>query len=589
MDLQAALDAARTWIAGDPDPQTRAELEQLVQAADPALTELMGGRLNFGTAGLRAVVGPGPLRMNRAVVRCTTAGVARYLLNQATGGASSNGANPSAGEPSAAAPLVVVGADARLSSASFMEDTVRTLAGYGLSVRYFERPIATPIVAYAARRLGAQAAIVVTASHNPAAYNGYKLYGDNAVQIVEPVDSDITAEIARSLPASQERYDSAPLGPEHAHCRPVPTELLEDYFREVDGLRPKGKPARDLSIVYTPLHGVGHWAVARVLSAAGFTNVHSVAEQQEPDGNFPTVQFPNPEEAGALDRAQALAQKVQADLIIANDPDADRLAASLPDGRGGYRQLTGNQLGVLLADALLERAPKSPMPLVAQSIVSSPMLASVAAAHGAHAELTFTGFKWIWTAALDLMADGHYNYVFGYEEALGYCAGHLVRDKDGISAALLLCELAAQEKAQGSSLAARLERLYRRHGLWVSVQKSVTLEGLEGAARIERAMVELSARPPKRVLDQAVARTIDYNRNAEQRPRWLSRTPLVSLELQSGARILVRPSGTEPKLKIYVDLRAPLGPGDAAADREAEARKQANSLAAATVSLLGLG
>lgn len=573
MNTQAALEAARSWIAADPDPITQAELQALVDAEAPELVEVMSGSLSFGTAGLRAVVGAGSRRMNRAVIRRTTAGVARYLVSL-----------------HGDAPLVVVGADARLSSAAFQADTVAVLAGYGVRVRYFEAPAATPLVAYVARRLEASAAIVITASHNPAKYNGYKLYGDNAVQIVSPVDEQVAAEIEQSLPANQERYEAGAPDGQHPLAEPVSADLVESYYQDVAALRPPHGSGRDLRIVYTAMHGVGYEPVARVLREAGFGQVSGVESQIEPDGHFPTVAFPNPEEPGALDKAMALSREVGADLIIANDPDVDRLAACLPDGKGGYFQLTGNQVGLLLADALLQQHPAKPgrQALVAQSIVSSPMLELIAREHGARFEQTFTGFKWIWTAALDLMAAHPLDYVFGYEEALGYCAGQLVRDKDGISAALLLCELAAQEKAAGSNLSDRLGRLYQRHGLWVSLQRSVTLEGLEGAAKIRAAMESLGAEPPTKVGGSGVTQVRDFSRGGDERPRWLSTATLIELTLSEGQRVLVRPSGTEPKLKIYVDLSRPLRDGEPWRKLEAPALAEARALAEAMVKRLGL-
>jgi phosphomannomutase len=580
MNAEQAVEAARAWIAADPDPETRRELLGHLQAGDTAqLIEVMSGELQFGTAGLRALVGAGPLRMNRAVVRRTTAGLARYLA-----------ARRSVGDP---APIVV-GADARRSSAAFLAETVGVLAAHGLPVRYFEAPVATPIAAYAARRLGAAACVVITASHNPAEYNGYKLYGADAVQIVPPVDREIAEEIARSAPANAEPVRLDALQGGVAGVSSVPTALVEDYYRDVAALRPAGSLARDLRIAYTPLHGLGAPCIARVLGLAGFTSLHMVEEQREPDGRFPTVLFPNPEEPGALDLVVRLAQRVQAELVIANDPDVDRLAAAVPTGNGQYAPLTGNQIGLLLSDHALERyalqpGADKPQALVTQSIVSSPMLRAIAAAHGARCEQTLTGFKWIWTAALELMRSGQLSHVIGFEEALGYSVGQLVRDKDGISAALLLCELAASEKARGGSLRARLERLYRRHGLWVSVQRSVTRPGLDGAREIREAMDRISGQPPTEVLGTQVTALRDFRSGGETRPRWLGNTSLVELALGERGRILIRPSGTEPKLKIYIDLSRTLTAGADVWRAEGELQEEARSYAEAVVNELGFG
>ena len=574
MTPERAIAAARAWIAADPDDATRRELEALV--ADPQrqadLVEVMDGALEFGTAGLRAIVGPGPMRMNRAVIRRTTAGVARYLVRLHAG----SPPNP-----------VVLGGDARPSTAAFVREALGVLAAHGLHVRYFSDPVPTPIAAYVARRLEASAAIVITASHNPPEYNGYKLYAGDAVQIVPPVDAEIASEIELSAPAADEpTLGAAAL--DQPGVEPVPAALVEDYFRDVAALRPPGAPARDLSIVYTPLHGVGAHAVERVLGEAGFRNLHVVREQREPDGSFPTVAFPNPEEPGALDLATELARRVNADLLLANDPDVDRLAASVPDGSGAWIALTGNQIGVLLADFLLERAPRVPRPLVVQSIVSSPMLASIAAAHDAKLERTLTGFKWMWTAALELTRDGSLRSVFGYEEALGYSVGQIVRDKDGISAALLLAELAAFECARGSSLRERLAGLYRRHGLWVSHPRNVTRPGAQGAHEIRVALERLSAAPPSELCGIPVSAVTDYSKGAERRPRWLGGTSLVELALGERGRVLVRPSGTEPKLKIYVDGCRRLAENADVWASERELLADARALAEATQHALDL-
>jgi phosphomannomutase len=573
MPIDAALRrATEEWIAADPDPATRAELQALLDSGDEtALRDRMGGTLAFGTAGIRGVVEAGSNRMNRAVVIRATRGLADYLL------ATRPGAGP-----------VVVGFDGRLSSRAFAADTVGVLAAAGLPVRYFPEVAPTPLVAYAARVLGATAAVVVTASHNPPRDNGYKVYDANGAQIIPPVDAGIAAAIARVGPADEVPRMEGALEEAGDLAGPIDPSVTSRYVAEVLALRPDIAVDRSLRLVYTPMHGVGRRLAERVLRPAGFADFHVVAEQAEPDGRFPTVAFPNPEEPGALDLAQALATRVGADLILANDPDADRLAVCLPRD-GAWVALTGNQVGLLLADFLLEHAGPGARPLVVNSIVSSPMLAAIAAGYGARFEATLTGFKWIANAALALEAAEGVRFVFGYEEALGYTAGPVVRDKDGISAALLFAELAAHCRAQGETVWDRLAGLYRRHGLWVSVQRSIVRPGPRGAAEIAAAMGLLADRLPERLGDAAVAGVTDFREGAAQRPAWLGTTPLVALDLGERGRALVRPSGTEPKLKIYVDGRAPLGPGDDLRGAEASALEAARAVAADLAGFLGLG
>ena len=555
------------WIAADPQKKTRRELTGLLAAGNSVeLAERMDGSLEFGTAGLRGKVEAGSNRMNRAVVIRTSRGLSEYLIER---------------EPDSEKP-VVIGRDARLSSKRFQKDAIGVLTGAGILVRFFRDPVPTPLVAYAARQLGARAAIVITASHNPPYDNGYKVYDANGAQIIPPTDEEIAAKInaappAKDVPRLSKKYRGG-------MAYPVPDYMFERYLQDLAAVRPASATGSDLKIVYTPMHGVGGAFVTDGLHYFGHPNVLPVTEQYEPDGRFPTVDFPNPEEPGALDLATALARREGADLIIANDPDTDRLAVSLPR-REGWQSLTGNQIGVLLADFLLENAEVD-HPLVLNSIVSSPMLESVAHGHGARFVQTLTGFKWIWNAALDLADQA--TFVFGYEEALGYSVGPAVRDKDGISAAIIFADLAAACRERDETVWDYLARLYGEHGLWVSTQKSIVRPGSEGAAQIAAAMERIGAAPPSELSGITVAEVTDYRVGAEDRPRYLAATPLVALDLGARGRALVRPSGTEPKLKIYVDLVADRDDAVSAVQQEQALTAEADEVATALAAKLGL-
>ena len=542
------VERARAWILGDPDPRTRSELSALLDSGN--LTELadrMDGTLAFGTAGLRGMVEAGSNRMNRATVIRATRGLADFLLAR-------HGGPP-------AAP-VVVGRDARPSSSDFMRDTVGVLSAAGLRVRFWDEEVPTPLVAYAVRALGACAGVMITASHNPPPDNGYKVYDANGAQIIPPVDSGISAAIDRVGAAAEVPVTDAPFHRAGERSGPVPPDIWDEYRKELARLRSPATVDPRLRIVYTPMHGVGWRYMRELLADAGYRDVHPVDQQADPDGRFPTLPFPNPEEPGAMDLALALAGEVGADLVLANDPDADRLGVAVP-GADGWVSLTGNQVGVLLTDHILSRRPAhGAQPLIVSTIVSSPMAGLVAAARGARFETTLTGFKWIMNAALDIEAGGRGALAFGFEEALGHAVGGLVYDKDGLSAALFMADLASECRRRGETVLDRLEALYRRFGLWVSIQHSIRRSGAAGANEISGAMRRLAEEPPDALGGVAVVGMTDYREGAERRPRWLGAASLVELRLQDRTRVLVRPSGTEPKLKIYVDSTRPVTGSD---------------------------
>ncbi len=558
----SSIEAAREWIAGDPDPETRMELQRLVDSADEAgLERAMGKPLDFGTAGIRGEVGPGPARMNRAVVIRTTGGLARYLTAQGR-----------------AALPVVLGFDARPASKAFAEDAAGVLASAGITVQYFPEVTPTPLVAFAAKHLGAGAAIVVTASHNPPADNGYKVYGANAAQIIPPEDADIASAILESPPANVvPRLERAFEG-DHRLISPVDATIIEEYLDEVNQARPSPRPSTH-PVVYTAMHGVGGRFLAQMFDRAGHTGLIAVPAQFSPDGTFPTLSFPNPEEEGALDLALELATELGADVVFANDPDADRFSAAIHH-EGKWRVLSGNELGALLGDYVLRKWAAPQTPIVVNSIVSSPILGEIAARRGACHEVTLTGFKWIVNAGLSLENAGAGQFAFGFEEALGYTVGHTVRDKDGLSAALVFSDLIAEESATGRSVMDRLHDIWTSTGLWASAQRSMVRAGREGPSVLAAAVGRLGESPPADLGGHPVSEIVDYRFGAEKRPPWLGGQDLIELKLAGAGRVLVRPSGTEPKLKIYVDLNGALGENPDVSHREltAEAISVANEM-----------
>jgi len=539
------FEKAREWAAADPDPQTSASLEAWVRGADEREVRCsFEPPMEFGTAGLRGIVGPGPARMNQAVIRR----VSRALADQVQ-------------ESCGPRCKVVVGCDARLDSNRFCREAAGVLAAAGCSVITFDEPVATPMVAFVALREGAAAGVVVTASHNPPEYNGYKVFGGNAIQIVPPFDSQIAQRMAR-LPGANS-IAVASLEPNGTQVHEI---LGDEWLSIYDEAVLSARPAHahfPLRIAYTPLHGVG-WRHARgLLRAAGYADLHPVPSQVVPDGHFPTVNFPNPEEPGTLKLGMHYAAEVQAHLLIANDPDADRLAMALPDETGHWHAISGNHLGVILTDYLLGCASsQSLQSLVVSTVVSTPMVDKVAAAYHARLERTLTGFKWLWTAALELLKDESLAFAIAWEEALGYSTHTGVRDKDGIAAALIAADWAASCLASGHLPYTRLGRLFREHGAWASRQVNIQKAGIEGLRELRARFERLSTQPPTSIAGVKVTDIEDYRIGAPDRPYWRGAADLAILHLSDGSRVLARPSGTEPKLKLYLDVPAEVRSGE---------------------------
>lgn len=538
-----AVRAAKEWLADDPDPDTRAELSALLDAGDTAaLADRFDAPLAFGTAGLRGSLGAGPARMNRVVVQRAAAGLAAYLRTTVATG------------------RVVIGYDARTKSDVFARDTADVLQGAGLDAALLPRPLPTPVLAYAIRQLGCVAGVMVTASHNPAQDNGYKVYAGDGRQIIAPVDEQISAEIARVGPVRDL--------PKSDRWELLGEDVVESYVeRAVSVLDPSS--ARDLRIAYTPLHGVGRRTLLAVLDRAGFPPPVVVAEQAAPDPAFPTVTFPNPEEPGAADLVLAAAREHDVDLIVANDPDADRCAIGVPTP-AGFTMLSGDDLGVLLAVHLLRRGATDGT--FATTIVSSRLLARVAAAHGVAYAETLTGFKWLSRVS---------GLRYAYEEAIGYCADPAaVADKDGITAAALACELAATLAAEARSLTDLLDEIAREHGVHATDQVSVRVhEPRERDELLDR----LHASPPGALGELGVEAVDDLGAGADGLPP----TPGMRLRLAEDARVVVRPSGTEPKLKCYLEVVVPVDGGDVSTARS-RARERLRAIAADLAPLLSV-
>ncbi|MDN3611994.1 phospho-sugar mutase [Vibrio ostreicida] len=528
------------WLENDPDPHTRAELQHLLdQEKSQELADRFSQRLAFGTAGLRGKVGGGPNRMNRLVIQQTATGLGRYLIQQVKD-AKNRG--------------VVIGYDGRPDSQQFAHDTASVLTAMGIKVYLTWDVAATPIVAFGVRHFNAAAAVVVTASHNPPEYNGFKVYWENGAQIIPPHDAGIADQIDLAANQSISLIDL-----QEAEKQQKLVWLDSDYYQayrqamNTNPLLTNHQQPESVSIAYTAMHGVGANMAEALLNDAGFCQVYSVAEQREPDGAFPTVAFPNPEEAGAMDRVVALAKANNADIACANDPDADRFAVAAKTNSGEYKMLTGDQVGVLFGHYLLSQTQPSKS-LIGNTIVSSTLLQKIAQAHGAEYYQTLTGFKWLTNVAMDKQSDGNV-FLFAYEEALGYTIGNKVWDKDGLSAIVAFAQLVAEQKAQGKSVWDQLECIYRQHGLYVNVQHSMALD--PSAPPIGD---KLRAAQPSQIAGREIEAIDDLNTSTKTLmdgktiPIDLPTSDVLIYHLSGGARVIVRPSGTEPKLKCYYEV-----------------------------------
>lgn len=533
------MQGAMNWLARDPDPRTREELQHLIdEGMHDELKDRFTQRLEFGTAGLRGKVGCGPNRMNRLVIQETATGLGHYLIEHVA---------------NATIRGVVVGYDGRLDSKQFAIDTASVLTALGIKVYLTSNVAATPIVAFGIEHFNAAAAVVVTASHNPPEYNGFKVYWENGAQIIPPHDAGIAAEI-----------DSAATKPiplmslSDAETQGELVWLTEGYYQTYRAAINQSPfvtndiESANTTIAYTAMHGVGAQMAEDLLHDSGFHKVFSVAEQREPDGHFPTVNFPNPEEKGAMDLVVNLAKSVGADIACANDPDADRFAVAVKTNDDSYKMLTGDQVGVLFAHYLLSK-PHTKNQLVGNSIVSSTLLEKVANSHGATYFQTLTGFKWLANIGMQL-EDEQNEFLFAYEEALGYTIGTQVRDKDGLSAIVVFAQLVEELKSQGRTVWDLLAQISFEHGVHTNAQRSIALDPDSPSIGSK-----LRAAQPKTINGIAISviedlqSSLRFITGGATEAINLPASDVLIYHLEDGSRIIVRPSGTEPKVKVYYE------------------------------------
>lgn len=516
MDQNLVTEVA-AWIADDPDPKTAAQLQSLLDSGNESeLRKYFNGFLQFGTAGLRGPIGPGPSCMNNAVVGRTAAGLVAYMKER---GLTS----------------VVIGRDARHGSEDFTQTSAEIFSGAGMQVYVLPRPLPTPVLAYAVNELGVDVGVMVTASHNPPQDNGYKVYLGGTVDGIEYRGSQIITPTDKSISAKIDAISSLSSQPRGTNWEVLSDEIVEKYVTRTAVLAPH--PA-DIKIVYTAMHGVGTKTLQRVFQKAGFASLILVDSQADPDPDFPTVAFPNPEEPGAIDLALETARSFAADIVIANDPDADRCAAAVNDPKVGWRMLRGDELGVILGESIASRTSNG---ILANSIVSSSILSKIAKHYNLDFKETLTGFKYL--AKIP-------NLTFGYEEALGYCVdAQTVNDKDGLSAAILLAQIAVDLKAQNKTVVDLLNEVWARHGFHGTEQISIRVNSISDVTKL---MGGLRSNPPVEIAGRAVESIDDLEKPTNDLPP----TDGLRIWLAGGIRIIIRPSGTEAKMKCYVEVIA---------------------------------
>ena len=545
-----SIEQAKQWSEHDPDPTTRAEINALLENPD-LLADRFSGRLKFGTAGLRGLMGGGSNRINRAVILQTGAGLATYML-KAVEQAKSKG--------------IVIGYDGRHGSKQFAQDTAAVFASKGFKIHQSSDVMATPVCAYAVTKFKAAGGVMVTASHNPPEYNGYKVYWENGAQIIPPHDKGIAACIEEAgwaddiLNACPKNFDSHVLD----------QEFIDSYLAEILAALPKEKRAAT-TVAYSGMHGVGHAFVKQTMDKLDFVTFESEKSQEKPDGDFPTVKFPNPEEPNAMDNVLALGKNIDADVVMANDPDADRLAVAVKH-KGQIHMLTGDQIGVLLADYMLQSTFSKPV--VATTIVSSQLLEKIAEDKGAECLTTLTGFKWIANAAMNHKAKHQSQFVMGYEEAIGYTIGETVKDKDGVSAAMMFAGMVGADKAQNKGAMDRLEAIYKKHGIFVTSLVSKKIPGQEGAKQILQMMEDARNNPPQRLCGTPLSKSLDLLEEGSGFPK----SNVLIYKYEDGSRVIMRPSGTEPKIKFYYEVRQEVNESDSFETSYEQANQKLNAL-----------
>lgn len=543
--IQAKID---TWLKGNFDAATKEEIKKLQTGNTSELADAFYRNLEFGTGGLRGLMGVGTNRMNKYTVGMATQGYANYLKQCFPAGVS-----------------VAIAHDSRNNSRFFAETTANVFAANGIKVYLFEALRPTPELSYAIRTLKCQGGVVCTASHNPKEYNGYKAYWDDGSQLVPPHDKNVIKEVDKIVSVDDVKWSGG-----ESNITIIGKEMDEQYMEMVKGLSVYPEVIakhKDLKIVYTPIHGTGITLLPQVLKKFGFDNVHIVKEQSEPDGNFPTVAYPNPEESEAMSYGLKLAEQLDADILCGTDPDADRLAIGVKDSKGKWVLMNGNQTAVLAFNYLMEarkaKGVATPNDMVITTIVTTPMIDALAKGNGVACYRVLTGFKWI--AAMIREKEGKENYVIGGEESFGLMIGDKIRDKDGVSAVALLCEMAAYEKEKGRSLYEKMIDLYVQYGLYKEHLISITKKGMDGQQQIAAMMESYRNNPPKTINGAAVVQLLDYElqkgKNPQTGEEWkieLPKSNVLQFILADGSSISARPSGTEPKIKFYFSVNSKL-------------------------------